>query len=627
MTGQFSQRSSAGASRATRAAFMPALAAVLVALLVSFALLLIPISAERAYAAPYEYSHASINAQVQTDASVRVVEHRVLSFSGDCDQYQQEYHGLQKNQQLVINDVRIAPVDELGNVVGDWQRLSPVAFRSEWRRTMPSDKLAELTQSGSYAYDMTKHITHMYFPAHAGDNIVVEFDYSVVNGALAYKDVADVSIKYVGDSFQADSHDVTFTITLPVLESVQAMPGKNVYAWGHGPENGTFENQGAAVVYTDEFVKAGQYAEAHVVFPSNWLRNISGSDSRLHRDEMHLNWILNNEEGWQDRFRYGAITDDRVSIVLVAVALLALFASLAACLRFRNEPQSLVDAGAEESVSRGRDLLRGMHPAVAVRLREGGRQTDREFALTIMSLCDRGVLRVSSAAAEGAAAEGEAADKGSIKISRASFDLFDDEADQAVMAIFDAVANDQGDVVLPLAAHAAIDGPAFLEAVRVWEAAVSRDFNAQEFVDLSGAAWGKRLRRFGVVLVFLALVALVATTCILAAALLVVASFAVFVASAETKRFTQKTVDDLALFNAYADALVEKDEFDQREILDASVLGLSVDCDGSCNPDAVADAVERAIPSFFKLAHRRQSRIAAALRDMPGRFKKNKSKQ
>ena len=109
---------------------MPALAVVLVALLVSFALLLIPVSAERAYAAPYEYSHVSINAQVQTDASVRVVEHRVLSFSGDCDQYQQEYHGLQKNQQLVINDVRIAPVDELGNVVGDWQRLSPVAFQS-----------------------------------------------------------------------------------------------------------------------------------------------------------------------------------------------------------------------------------------------------------------------------------------------------------------------------------------------------------------------------------------------------------------------------------------------------------------------------------------------------------------
>lgn len=627
MTGRFSQKLSAEASRVTRAAFMSALAAVLVALLAAFVFSLLPVSVERAYAVPYEYSHVSINAQVQTDASVRVVEHRVLSFSGDCDQYQQEYHGLQKNQQLVINDIRIAPVDELGNVVGDWQRLSPVAFQSEWRRIMPPDKLAELAQSGSYAYDMTKHITHMYFPAHAGDNIIVEFDYSVVNGALAYKDVADVSIKYVGDSFQADSHDVTFTITLPVLESVQAVPGENVYAWGHGPENGTFESQGAAVVYTDEFVKAGQYAEAHVVFPSNWLRNISGSDSRLHRDEMHLNWILNNEEGWQDRFRYGAITDDRVSIVLIAVALLTLFASLAVCLRFGNEPQSLVDASAEESVSRGRDLLRGMHPAVAVRLREGGRQTDREFALTIMSLCDRGVLSVSSATTDDATLESGAADKGSIKISRASFDHLDDEADQAAMAIFDATANDQGDVVLPLAANAAIDGPAFLEAVRAWEAAVSRDFIAQEFVDPSGAVWGKRLRRFGVVLVFLALVTFVATTCILAAALLVVASFAVFAASAEKKRFTQKTADDLALFDAYADALVAKDEFDQREILDANVLGLGVICDGSCNFDAVADAVERATPSFFKLAHRRQSRIVAALRDIPGRFKKNESKQ
>ena len=212
-------------------------------------------------------------------------------------------------------------------------------------------------------------------------------------------------------------------------------------------------------------------------------------------------------------------------------------------------------------------------------------------------------------------------------MSRASFDHLDDEADQAAMAIFDAVANGQGDVILPLAANAAIDRPAFLEAVRAWEAAVSSDFNAQEFVDPSGGVWSKRLRRFGVVLAFLALVAFAATTCILAAALLVVASFAVFVASAETKRFTQKTIDDLALFNAYADALVAKEVFDQREILDANVLGLSVNCDGSCNPSAVADAVERAIPSFFKLAHRRQSRIVAALRDMPGRFKKNESKR
>lgn len=569
-----------------------------------------------ALAAPYEYSSAKIDARVETDGDLRVNDQRILDYSASSNEYVQEIAKLADNQLVVINSIRVAPVDDAGNVVGEWTKLSPVAFKSEWRRNISGAHLDELAQSGSYAYDMVKFTVHLYYPANVGDRLVLDLDYSIVNGALAYKDVGEVNIKYVGESFIADSRNVMFSLSLPVPEGGKAVPDTNVRAWGHGPQNGVVDNQGSTIIFTDDYVKAGQYAEAHVVFPSSWLTNISGDSSRIHKDEMHLSWVLKNEEIWQDSFRYGAITDDRISLVIGIACVFVLLGALLVYRRFGRDPKASIDAA--RAAQQGAQALRELRPAVAARFLNDGVPSDREFAATALRLRDQGLLSISS----------------ELCVQRRSFDLADDSVDAAAMGVFEALEGDSSAVELRKLDAQALRGKkdAFLAAVRVWDAETAAAYKAQEFVEPAAIKRSARLRKVAVALLFAALFVLVGTTCYLAVAILVLTALGVLGVSCETHARTQEAANLLACIDAYRTQLLSADVLSGQEQRDAYVLGLEwEDADPAATDDmSLAEAIERSIPAVFEQIHRPDStfssRISAQIKRFLGIVKQKRKK-
>ena len=63
---------------------------------------------------------------------------------------------------------------------------------------------------------------------------------------------------------------------LPVAadDSVKVM--ENVYAWGHGPADGEVDiRSDGTVIFTDPAVEPTMYAKARVMFPVEWLTNLS----------------------------------------------------------------------------------------------------------------------------------------------------------------------------------------------------------------------------------------------------------------------------------------------------------------------------------------------------------------
>jgi hypothetical protein len=591
-----------------------------------------------AHAAAYEYSNVRIDAQVQTDADFRVVEHRVLQFSGRSTEYSQQFSYVANNQLMVVNTVRIAPIDDEGNVAGEWTTMTPTAFKTAWRDGVSGDTLSELTGKNAYSYDKSWNTIHLYFPANAGDSIVVELDYSIANGALAYKDIGDVCMKFVNESNVADSHNVVFTVSLPVPEGATAAPGENVYAWGHGPSDGSVDNQGAVVTFTDDLVRAGQYAEAHVVFPSSWLRNISGSSARIYKDDTHLPWVLKAEAKWQDSYRYSAMSDDRFSLVVGAICLLIMLAGLALGHKF-GKAHSLADAPVEQlSAQAGRDFLHGNHPAMALRLMHG-RSSDREFAATVLRLCDQGFLRFVRDADRKA-------------VARASFGRAEDSIDNAAMGIFESLADGEGVVLIDSATCADSRRDSFFEAVKSWLKFTDSRFAEAGFADAGSARCAHIMRIVAGVLVFVSLFIGSATSCRLASVLVLITALALFFLAGETKRPSKQGSIVIASLDAYANELASLDELSQEQLFDAYCLGMtwtaeSADDSASSRNDipavAVSDgsalggceqnlpftwgcAIEAAIPGFYKRTHHPEStvfsRSVARIKDVASRLRR-----
>ncbi len=70
-------------------------------------------------------------------------------------------------------------------------------------------------------------------------------------------------------------------VVLPVAadDSVKVM--ENVYAWGHGPADGEVDiRSDGTVIFTDPAVEPTMYAKARVMFPVEWLTNLS-EEARL----------------------------------------------------------------------------------------------------------------------------------------------------------------------------------------------------------------------------------------------------------------------------------------------------------------------------------------------------------
>ena len=484
----------------------------------------------------YQIESVRIDAQVQTDASVRIVDHRLLASSGisgqSAVQYRQMYPHLSENQAIVVNDVRVAKANAEGMVEGDWTWLSPIEFDPAWRNGIDGGKVAEFATNSVRAYDEEEAEFYLFFNVPADGLIMLEIDYTVVNGAQIYKDAGDVTFKYIGEETGVDSHNVTYSISLPVPEGQQAVAGSNVYAWGHGPASGSFANAGATITYTDDLVRAGQYAEAHVMFPRAWLANATEPSSYIYRDEMHASWVIKSESDWQDMWRNASINDDIMSIVLCAFCLIALVAAVVVCAIFRRHPNA--SSALSEEI---RSLAAGLHPATAIRLFNEGRPTDEEFAATVVRLRDEKVLEVRRGA------DGNAS---GCTLERASFSYVENSLDSDALSVLETLGLDGGLAAEDVQARVLGNKEAFLDAVRMWRKGADEAYAAGEFDDPRAAAWKGRMLSCGLALIALAIVFAIATSCYLACALLLVVGVGLCVISNGLPTLSQRGVDVLA---------------------------------------------------------------------------------
>ncbi len=596
----------------------------------------------------YHVENVRIDAQVQTDASVHLVDHRLLampaapavksSTSNSADggsaaaagdsasaddasqaqtdesaaqtqpsskmmavEYRQTYPHLADNQAIVINDARVAYANDKGVVEGDWTWLSPVEYQTEWGDAVPSSLVEEFAKEASCTFDPESGHFYLFFQAPEDARVMIELDYTVLNGAQIYKDAGDVTFKYIDEAMATDSHDVTYTISLPVPEGEQATPRSNVYAWGHGPANGTFENFGPTIVYHVDLVRTGQYAEAHVMFPRSWLMNATGAESRIYRDELHATWTIKNEGDWHDAWRNASMNDDRISLVLVALCAAALLLAALVCMRLRKRPNPTDPIPADVLA-----LAETVHPALEIRLDNEGKPSDGEFAATVVRLRDEKLLDVRRKdAAE--LSETNSASQNSIEflanycLVRTSYAFVENPLDSAAFQVLESLGLNDGISKDTLEERAFKNREAFLEAARAWENSVDEAYAAEGFMDKRNAAWATRLHVLSAVLIVLAIIVVAATSCYLASALLLVTGIATFVIASSLRGLSQRGIDVLAAI---------------EQVVSANARASAIDESGSAISDEeLARAVVASISLAFDAAQKPSSTVFTRMRD------------
>lgn len=335
-----------------------------------------------ARAAEASCSQVNIVARAQTDGSLHVTEQRIFSVADGSAKLKWGFGGSSAGSEAEISSMRVVSVDADGNVVGEWQTLPKAPFQTAWRDAGGPDHSA-------WSFDRTSDAAYVFLEG-AGERVVLEMDYVVADGVVAYDDIGEIMWRYVPESWAIDSENVTLTVELPVPSATQVVPGGNVHAWGHGPAGGEVSVQtDGTVAYCADLVSAGQYAEARVAFPVSWLSNLDRKALLANQGTTRLGTVFSEEEGWADQENNRRVVDDALVVGSIAACALVLLAAVILYLSFGREfrprftDEYLRAAPAPE-----------LHPALVGRLWRWNRESSDDFAVSVMRLASMGALRL-----------------------------------------------------------------------------------------------------------------------------------------------------------------------------------------------------------------------------------------
>ena len=244
--------------------------------LVACALLLLPAVAG---ADGYSMTQTYISATVEADGSLTVVEGRQFDFDDDINGVFWEIN-TGTNQQGGTAGVDVLSVEE-----------EDTAFNKV--------DSANKGDSGVYTVEQTGDGVRIkvFSPHESGDSAIYYVSYTMTGAVMNWADTAELYWKFVGDGWSADSDDVEMEVCFAnAAAGTAAVKGDNFRAWGHGPLTGdvSLDEDEPMVTYTIPCVHQGEFAEARIAFPSDWVPQLAASG------EDRMSTILSEEKEWAD---------------------------------------------------------------------------------------------------------------------------------------------------------------------------------------------------------------------------------------------------------------------------------------------------------------------------------------
>lgn len=335
--------------------------------LVACALLLLPAAA---HADGYSMTQTYISATVEADGSLTVVEGRQFDFDDDINGVFWEIN-TGTNQQGGTAGVDVLSVEE-----------EDTAFNKV--------DSANKGDSGVYTVEQTGDGVRIkvFSPHESGDSAIYYVSYTMTGAVMNWADTAELYWKFVGDGWSADSDDVEMEVRFAnAAAGTAAVKGDNFRAWGHGPLTGdvSLDADEPMVTYTIPCVHQGEFAEARIAFPGDWVPQLAASG------EERMSTILSEEKEWADEAnarRAHARMIANALAVLSVVAAVAFTGTIVMLKLRKRKPKPLFQ---DEYF---RDVPSADHPAVLSALMSWNEVPDQAYIATLMKLTDDRVIKL-----------------------------------------------------------------------------------------------------------------------------------------------------------------------------------------------------------------------------------------
>ncbi len=335
--------------------------------LVALALLLLPAAA---HADGYSMTQTYIGATVEADGSLTVVEGRQFDFDDDINGVYWDIN-TGTNQQGGTAGVDVLSVEE------DDAAFSRVDY-------------ANKGDSGVYTVEQSDGGVKIkvFSPHESGDSAIFYVSYTMTGAVMNWADTAELYWKFVGDGWSANSDDVEMEVYFADgAIGTPASKGDNFRAWGHGPLTGdvSLDADEPMVTYTIPCVHEGEFAEARIAFPSDWVPGLSASS------EERMPTILSEEKTWAEEANARRASARMIANTLAAVSVVAAvtFTGVIVVLKLRRrKPKPLFQ---DEYF---RDVPSADHPAVLSALMSWNEVPDQAYIATLMKLTDDRVIKL-----------------------------------------------------------------------------------------------------------------------------------------------------------------------------------------------------------------------------------------
>lgn len=338
--------------------------------LVALALLLLPAAA---HADGYSMTQTYIGATVEADGSLTVVEGRQFDFDDDINGVYWDIN-TGSNQQGGSAGVDVLSVEE------DDAAFSRVDY-------------ANKGDSGVYTVEQSEGSVRIkvFSPHESDDSAIYYVSYTMTGAVMNWADTAELYWKFVGDGWSANSDDVEMEVYFADgAIGTPASKGDNFRAWGHGPLTGdvSIDADEPMVTYTIPCVHEGEFAEARIAFPSDWVPGLSASS------EDRMPTILSEEKTWAEEANARRARARMIANTLAAVSVVAAvtFTGVIVVLKLRRrKPKPLFQ---DEYF---RDVPSADHPAVLSALMSWNEVPDQAYIATLMKLTDDRVIKLEEA--------------------------------------------------------------------------------------------------------------------------------------------------------------------------------------------------------------------------------------
>lgn len=484
-------------------------------------------------------------AQVQTDGALHVVEQRTFVFDDERSALFWPVTSMEADSTLEVSSVRFAPCTLQGGISGEWTVLPRASISSELEGAIQASSgltgaldgraaaLGAAVDPGFHA-DAAERGLYLLFPPTEG-RVVFECDFTVTNAVRAFDDAAELYWDYVPADADASAASVNVSVQLPMPEGMEAVAGQNVFAWGHGAAGTVNVKADGTVAFHVPELLRGQYAQAHVLFPQQWLTNLSFKAQHAHSGT-RLDAAKAEEAAWTDTWSAWLANSYRLDLAFVMLSLVALGAALALFFAFGREPKPLAPASREAA----RTLLHGFEAPLIGRLVRWGHASSADLVALLMQLAARGAVKVEALSEPGPLGCGF--NDVRIRTGARAKDVARTPLDQELMRLlFDVWGEGYASVMLSdIKRHAAADRMRFRSELAAFAKVLTRAVQQAAFFDARSARVQRIVMIAGCVLVACALLFGVAGGSFVRGAALFLAGGGCIVLGNYTARLTPK---------------------------------------------------------------------------------------